>query len=129
MKTNLFRIPYIAIILTLALSGCSSTPEPEPEQTFGVAAPASRSSALAGTWKLAAENSPSQVLQFQNDGTGTFTLYDAQGQVKETSEIRYDPDDDARFGRISKEWVIFVPCEVQGDKLTLTSTGEVFTKE
>ena len=122
MKTNLFRIPLMAIIMTLALYGCSST----PEQTDGVAAPPPKSSALTGTWKLA---NNSQVLQFQSDGTGTLTAYDAAGKVTKTTNLSYASDDDTRFRLIGVEWVTFVPCEVQGDQLTLKTTGEVFKKE
>ncbi|MCL1818517.1 MAG: hypothetical protein FWG35_06265 [Spirochaetaceae bacterium] len=126
MKINLSRIPLIALILAAALSGCSSAPS---EQTDGIAAPASGSGALTGTWKLAAQDSSSQVIQFQNDGTGTLTVYDAQGKVTNTTDISYAFDDGTRFRLIGKEWVTLVPCEVQGSQLTLPNTGQVFTKE
>ena len=115
MKTNLPRIPLIAFIIAAALYGCSS-------------APGSRS-ALTGTWRLTADDASAQVLQFQSDGTGTLTKLDAQNQVTETLQLGFAPDDDTRFRLIGKDWIWFIPCEVQGDRLTLTGTGEVFRKE
>ena len=129
MKNNLSKISLIALILTAALCGCSSTPSEQPEQTDAIAAPVSRSSALTGTWKLAADDAPSQMLQFQDNGTGTLTVLNAEGQVSETAGLSYAFDDETRFRRIGIEWVMFVPCEVQADQLILTNTGQVFKKE
>jgi hypothetical protein len=118
------RIPLAALILASALYGCSSSPA---EQTDSLAAPGSGS--LTGTWKLTTADSSSQVLEFRADGTGSFNAYDALGQLTKSAEISYAFDDDTRFRRIGKEWVIFIPCEVNSGQLTLKTTGEVFTKQ
>jgi hypothetical protein len=124
MKKNLFlpRIPPLALILAAALCGCASTP---PEQTSAPSGPG----ALTGIWKLTTADSSSQVLNFHDDGTGTWGAYDTQGQLTQSVEISYAFDEDTRFRRIGKEWVTFIPCEVREARLTLKTTGEVFTKQ
>jgi hypothetical protein len=68
-------------------------------------------------------------MQFAQDGTGTLNAYDAGGQVTKTDTLAYSPEEDTRFGIVGEKWVVYVPCEIQGEKLTLKKTGEVFTKQ
>jgi hypothetical protein len=115
---------FITALLLAVFAGCSSTGAVD-----GTGDPAFTSSALTGTWKLPAADSSFQVLEFHPDGTGIQTSYGTSGQTTKTTDLLYNLDDDTRFSIVGEKWIIYVPCEIQDDRLTLKKTGEVFTKQ
>ncbi|MDR1626801.1 MAG: hypothetical protein LBT33_09700, partial [Spirochaetia bacterium] len=86
---------FFALVLCLAFcAACSSTDTAVAQEAV---APGS-GGGLTGTWKLAEEDASSRVLRFLPDGTGTFTVFAADGQAAKTLPLTHASDDDTRFG-------------------------------